>query len=79
MKKSGIELIAIERQEQIEKHGWNIAVDVDYTNEENEVGPMSSWVNDDAWGETPNWGIEDIEWSDEEYDDINNFFDGKEI
>lgn len=28
--KTGIELIAIERQEQIEKHGWDLAHDKDY-------------------------------------------------
>lgn len=28
--KSGIELIATERQEQIEKHGWNLKRDADY-------------------------------------------------
>jgi len=32
--KTGIELIAEERQEQIEKHGWDITRDADYGNEE---------------------------------------------
>ncbi len=32
--KAGIELIAEERKEQIEKHGWNLQTDSDYSNEE---------------------------------------------
>lgn len=32
--KTGVELIAIERQEQIEKHGWNLNHDADYGNGE---------------------------------------------
>ena len=32
--KTGIELIAEERKEQIEKHGWDITHDADYGNEE---------------------------------------------
>ena len=34
MKKTGIELISEERQEQIEKHGWDLKHDELYTNEE---------------------------------------------
>jgi hypothetical protein len=34
MKKTGIELIAIERQEQIEKHNRSIADDIKYNNDE---------------------------------------------
>ena len=36
--KTGIELIAEERQEQIEKHGRTIQQDVDYNYSENETG-----------------------------------------
>lgn len=32
--KSGVELISEERKEQIEKHGWNLKNDEDYSNKE---------------------------------------------
>lgn len=34
MKKTGIELIAQERQEQIEKHGWDVSHDASYGHNE---------------------------------------------
>ena len=34
MKKTGIELIAEERQEQIEKHGWDLSHDASYSDEQ---------------------------------------------
>ena len=48
--KTGIELIAIERQEQIEKHGWDLTRDQDYKNGElSDAAVFCLTLDDKIW------------------------------
>ncbi len=54
MKKTGIELIAIERQEQIEKHGYTISRDVESNSSyEQLVQAAKSLIGHPSFGDRP--------------------------